>query len=307
VKLRIGTRGSALAMSQSRWVGRRLEARGHEFELVIIKTAGDRHQDRPFAEIGAPGVFVREIERALIEERIDLAVHSYKDLPSENPDELVVAAVPERLDPADRLIAHPDASMAGAAIPLVKGARVGTASARRQALLRELRPDLEIVELRGNVPTRLSKVPARELDAVILASAGLMRLRRDEEAGVDLSALERLIVTRLDPETFVPAPTQGALALQVRRSDSAAVEAVGSLNDETVARPVQAERRFLQQMGAGCQSPLGAWCRGLDDGTLEMVVTAEAGDGLYTARFRGEDPGDLAAVAHEDVKAKARR
>ena len=127
--------------------------------------------DRAFADIGAPGVFVREIEHALLEERIDLAVHSYKDLPSAGPKELVVAAVPERLDPADRLIAHPKASKEGGTIPLVSGARVGTASARRQALLRSLRPDLEILPLRGNVPTRLAKVPSGELDAVILASA----------------------------------------------------------------------------------------------------------------------------------------
>jgi hydroxymethylbilane synthase len=301
MKLRVGTRGSQLALTQARSVGRALERHGHQIEIVIVKTRGDADQVRPFAEVGEPGLFVREIERALLEEEIDVAVHSYKDLPSVSPEELSIAAVPERVDPRDRLIVREeffDSDASG--LPLVPNAVVGTASARRQALVRHLRPDLELELLRGNVPTRVKKLRAAEFDAILLASAGLSRLDRAAERG-EVEPLPRagLVEFDLEPEIFVPAPSQGALALQVRKADSPVLEAIQALDDASARRTVTAERSLLALVDAGCQVPFGAFCRELENGDLALRAVLEVDREVRSAHVVGDDPDQLAAATFQ--------
>ncbi len=301
MKIRIGSRGSDLALAQTNGVARALADLGHDTEVIIVETAGDRDQDRRFSEIGAPGVFVREIEAALLDAKVDLAVHSYKDLPSLSPGGLVVAAMPERLEPGDCLIMGadgqpPEPGAAGAELgfdlPLKENAVVGTASERRRALLRSLRPDLRIEPIRGNVPTRLAKLREGPYDAIVLATAGLMRLERRQNAS-DLG-LDGLVNLPLDPAVFVPAPAQGALALQCRGGDRA-VDAVAPLHDVEAATPVRAERELLRLVEGGCDLPFGAWCRRLDGGDLELLSVIESDGLLVRQSGRGEDPEELAA------------
>lgn len=293
MRIRVGTRGSRLARIQSEWVAARLRAAGHEPEMVIVRTTGDRVQDRAFAEVGSPGLFVAEIERALLEERIDCAVHSYKDVPSASPPELVIAAVPERVDPADRLLAREEALVPGGTglDRLAQAARLGTASARRQALVRSERPDIRIELLRGNLPTRVRQVQDGHYDAILLAAAGLDRLDRAAEADPGL-ALPRdgLVELRLDPERFVPAPSQGALAVQVRRADEAAVAAVDALDDRAAHAAVRAERALLERVQGGCTVPFGAWCRRLDDGRYELRGFLEREGRRRFVAEQGDEP-----------------
>src|SRR6185503_7988284 len=204
-KLRLGTRGSELARTQSETVAAALRQAGFDVDLTIIKTAGDQNTTATFGSIGPQGVFVREIEQALVERRVELAVHSFKDLPTKSPAELVVAAVPARVDPADLLLVRRGALAgdAGDWLPLKRGARVGTASARRRVWLTHFRQDLAIVPLRGNVPTRVRKLEQGGLDAIVLAAAGVERLQAEQRLG---SALDGIVVLRLDPSRFVPAP-----------------------------------------------------------------------------------------------------
>jgi hydroxymethylbilane synthase len=304
MKLRLGTRGSLLARLQTEMVTRKLAALGHEVGTSIISTAGDRVTDRTFAEVGSFGVFVREIEAALIAGEIDVAVHSYKDLPSIGPEQLIVAAVPERLDPADVLVTRTDQSARDQPIPLRLGATVGTASARRQALLATARPDLVIGLLRGNVPTRLSAVRTGRFDAIVLAGAGLARLERSPE-GVTRTDL---VVTRLDPGTFVPAPAQGAIAVQVRRDASAVREAVAQIDDRSTAQGLTAERALLARAQAGCSLPLGAWCQVSPGGELTLIaVLGQEGGGLARAESSGSDPVALADRVWERLAAAVTR
>jgi len=303
VRLRIGTRGSALARVQAAAVARRLEAAGHETVTEVIHTEGDLVTDRSFAEVGAFGVFVREIEAALLEGRVDAAVHSYKDLPSQGPLGLVVAAVPERVDAADVLLARRDAMAAGRVVPLREGATVGTSSARRQAQLRHLRPDLALGLLRGNVPTRVRALEAGRFDAIVLAAAGLMRLERSAPEGPPLVG-EGIVTTRLDPEAFVPAPAQGAIAVQVRRDDVAVRGAVAALDDPRTARALRAERAALARAEAGCVVPFGAWCRTEADGCLRLVAVLGCDDGtLARAEASGEEPEPLAETVWASLAA----
>jgi len=308
VKLRLGTRGSRLALAQSGDVARMFEARGHEVEIQVIKTTGDRDRDRAFVEVGAPGVFVIEIEQALVAGTIDVAVHSYKDLPSKSPAELVVAAVPERVDAADRLLIRPEAHEPGQGlIPVRRRGVIGTASARRQALLRHFRPDLAAELLRGNLPTRVAKVRDGIFDATLLAAAGLMRLDRTAATRDPSVALDRggIVEVRLDPAVFVPAPSQGALAIQVRR-DSPALGEVQALDDAAAHRAVRAERALLALVEGGCQVPFGAWARAVDGRQLEMIALLEREfDGaprLVRAIGRGPDPEALAASMWEELQ-----
>ncbi len=259
MSLRIGTRGSALARVQAGDVARRLEALGQEVDTVILHTAGDRHGEKRFEEVGPPGVFVAEIERALEAGRIDLAVHSCKDLPSVSPDCLVLAAIPERVGAEDVLVsraaAHDPSSQV---LPISRGGRVGTASARRQSLVRDLRPDLEVVHLRGNVPTRIRRLRENNYGAILLAGAGLERLQGSTQEGESPLDLDGLIVSRLDPEVFVPAPAQGAVALQARRDDADTVALLRRLDDPEEHRKVRAERELLRLVDGGCGVPFGA-------------------------------------------------
>ncbi|TAJ23698.1 MAG: hydroxymethylbilane synthase, partial [Planctomycetota bacterium] len=283
VKLRIGTRGSALALAQARWVARQLAERGDEGELVVIRTAGDRDQTSPYAAVGAPGIFVREIEQALLERRIDVAVHSYKDLPSHSPAELAVVAVPEREDPRDVLVSRADGP--------ARARRIGTSSARRRMLVTELHPGTEAVALRGNVPTRIDKLRRGEYDAIVLAAAGITRLARAGE--LELAGLR---IDALDPRIYVPAPAQGALALQVRADDACAAR-VAALDRAEIAQPVRAEREFLRLADAGCDAVIGALAAPRAGGGFVLDALLERRGRLARARVEGAEPIALAADA----------
>ncbi|HPF12844.1 MAG: hydroxymethylbilane synthase [Planctomycetes bacterium] len=301
MKLRLGTRASDLAQAQSRRIARHLVARGHEVEFVLIKTEGDRDQTRPFLDLGPAGLFVRALEDALLDSRIDLAVHSFKDVPSLTPSELAIAAMPERLDARDRLIlqAHAHDPEGAGGLPIRQGMRVGTASARRVALLRALRPDLEVGLLRGNVPTRLAKLTGVPFDAILLATAGLLRLDDATALGEipDFSRRE-FVEVDLDPTRFVPAASQGALALQIRAEDEAAWSAVHPLDDAPSHRAVHAERRLQALVEAGCQVPFGAWCEAQPDGvSLALHGFLERDGRARWTHTTGVDPDALAQVA----------
>jgi hydroxymethylbilane synthase len=299
--LRLGTRGSDLARTQSTTVADALRAAGHDVELTIIKTAGDKDQTGSFGSIGAQGVFVREIETALVERRIELAVHSFKDLPTSSPDELVIGAVPKRFDPADLLLVRTDklAAPANEWLPLAAGARVGTASARRRVWLAHYRPDLAIQPLRGNVPTRIRKLRDGEFDAILLAAAGIERLH----AGTALDgALEGITVVRLDPQRFVPAPAQGALALQCRLDDERVRAALAALDHPASHAAVAAERDALRRAEGGCDVAFGAYFlhgdtdAGRRPGALhELLGMHERAGRVRVARVRGTDPSTLGA------------
>lgn len=292
--IRIGTRGSALALAQANDVARRLEACGYATAIEVISTTGDRVVDRSFAEVGSFGVFVREIEAALQARRVDVAVHSYKDLPTDGPKDLVIMAVTERVDVSDILLAHASALTGQGLIPLKEGARVGTASARRRALLQYFRPDLVIELLRGNVPTRLRAITDGHFDAIVIAAAGLFRLQRCE-AELPLLDAAGIVVTRLDPAQFVPAPSQGAVAVQTRRDDVNTSAAVAAIHDASTTRPLAAERRALALAESGCSLPFGAWCRVLDDDRLSLIaVMADEHGVLVRAEATGSDPEDVA-------------
>lgn len=306
--VRIGTRASRLARIQSGQIGGELEAAGHAVEYVVIKTAGDRSQGLPFAAIGAPGVFVREIESALIERRIDLAVHSYKDLPSQGTAGLTVAAVPPRLDPADLLLARPGSARRLGFLPLAPRARVGTASKRREVWLQHLRPDLSVLLLRGNLTTRLRRLQDGDFDAIVLAAAGLARLEQPGPASLGKAlALDGVVRTRLDPEIFVPAPSQGALALQVREPDGALREVMARFNHPESERAVGAERVLQHRVEGGCSLPFGAWCRGGKGRRLELIAMLGTDGGPLRVRAQGTDPEALAETVWQELRGGAER
>ncbi|MEO8466127.1 MAG: hydroxymethylbilane synthase [Gammaproteobacteria bacterium] len=299
--LRLGTRGSDLARTQSGTVAASLAKAGFEVELVIIKTAGDQNQTALFGSIGAQGVFVREIEQALVEKRIELAVHSYKDLPTQSPAELVVAAVPARVDPADLLLVRRPA-LAGDKedwLPLAQGAKVGTASARRRVWLKHFRADLNIEPLRGNVPTRVRKLAEGAYDAIVLAAAGVERLLAEERLG-DLSDIE---VVRLDPTRFVPAPAQGALALQCRRDDRRVLAALATVDHAPSHTAVKAERDALARAEAGCDVAFGAYCV-KRSGAHELLAMHDRNGIVRSARVRGRDPKKLGGIAWATLDAQ---
>ncbi|MCL4783486.1 MAG: hydroxymethylbilane synthase [Bryobacterales bacterium] len=274
--LRIGSRGSKLAIWQAEWVRARLEERGLPCRIEIIKTTGDKILDVPLARIGGKGLFTKEIEEALLEERIDLAVHSLKDLPTELPQGLTVASIPQREDPRDALV--------GAALnALPRGARVGTSSLRRSAQLRALRPDLEILDVRGNVDTRVRKQREGRYDALVMASAGLTRL-----------GLEAHIAERLNPAIFLPAVAQGALAIETRDDGGDAWKACQTLSDPRATAEVTAERALLAGLGGGCQVPLGAHAQAHDD-QLELRAVVVSPDGRLA--IRKEAAGSIASAA----------
>ena len=266
--IRIGSRGSRLALTQAELAATRLRRSGIEIALVPITTAGDRDRTRPFGEIGARGVFVKELEEALLGGRIDVAVHSAKDMTSTDADGLSVGAYLEREDPRDALCG---------AKGLQAGMRVGTASIRRRAQLLALEPSLSIEPLRGNIDTRLRKRGERGLDAIVLAACGLDRLGLADEIGL-----------RFEPNVMVPEAGQGALALQVRAGEERLVEAAD--HGET-RRRVEAERACVSAIGGGCLAPVAAYH---DGGQLTALVAAE--DGSWIERRSGESPADVAAA-----------
>ncbi len=296
-----------LARAQAADVARRLEAHGHDTETIVISTEGDRMTDRGFTEVGVFGIFVREIETALIEGRVDVAVHSYKDMPSRSPDGLIVAAVPERLDAADVLLTRPGALAPDRGLlPVETGALIGTSAARRQALIRAARPDLEVGLLRGNVPTRVHALTDGRFDAIVVAAAGLARLER---AAGDAAAIvpSHIVRTRLDPATFVPAPAQGAVAVQVRAQASAVREAVAAIDDARTARALRAERSALALAEGGCTLPFGAWCEAQPGGMLRLIAVLGLGDGtIARADVTGHDSDALAEAAWRNISSEVR-
>ena len=263
--IRVGSRGSRLALTQAERAADRLRRPGIEIALVPITTAGDRDRTKPFGEIGARGVFVKELEEALLAGRIDVAVHSAKDMTSTDTDGLVVGAYPPREDPRDALCG---------ASALRPGMRIGTASVRRRAQLLALEPTLSIEPLRGNIDTRLRKRVERGLDAVVLAACGLDRLGRQDEIGYRFEAAELL-----------PEAGQGALALQVRAGEETVV---AEADDPDTRRRVEAERRCLAAVGGGCLAPVAAHH---DGSTLAALVADE--DGRWVERLTGDDPEAL--------------
>ena len=273
--LKLGTRGSTLALWQAEWVRAELARHGVAAELVVIQTRGDADVDRPLHQLEGKGFFTKEIEEALLERRIDVAVHSLKDLPTRLPDGLALAAVPGRADPAEALVTRAD-DVTGIGA-LAAGARIGTSSLRRVAQIRHLRPDLEVVPLRGNVPTRVAKVKQGRdgLAAALLASAGLERL---ELAGQ--------IALRLDPLEVMPAPGQGALGLEIRAGEENVRTALAPLEDPASARAVAAERSLLAALGGGCQAPVAAFVGARGSGLGARLfgrVTAQDGSVQITA------------------------
>lgn len=298
-KLVLGTRGSDLALTQSGTVAALLGAAGYDVELSIIKTAGDRNQTALFGSIGPQGVFVREIEQALVESRIDFAVHSFKDLPTRSPAELVVAAVPERVDPADLLLVRRSArtSPGDAWLPLAQGARVGTASARRRVWLQHYRPDLTVLPLRGNVPTRLRKLEEGDYDAILLAAAGIERLTAGARLGGALADVE---IVRLDPLEFVPAPAQGALALQCRRDAPHVLEALARIDHAPSREAVAAERDALARAEGGCDVAFGAYCFP-EGGRHVLLAMLERSGVVRHARAVGNDPHALGAAVWAEL------
>lgn len=228
-----------------------MRALGHEVEIKIIKTQGDRIQHLSFDKLEGKGFFTKELEEKLLEGEIDLAVHSHKDLPTEHPEGLVIAAVSEREDPSDLLLILDDAVDSSKKWKLADNPIVGTSSARRKSQLLHHRPDIRIKDLRGNVPTRISKLRDGQYDAIMLAAAGVERLK------IDLSEFQ---VVKLNPKEFIPAPAQGVLGLQIREADQELTTILLNLNDAAVARRIGVERRILNLFQGGCQMPLGAYC-----------------------------------------------
>ena len=272
----LATRGSDLAVTQSETVADALRALGVPVELERIATAGDRSGAARFADIGPQGVFVREIEQALLDGRADLAVHSFKDLPTSSPAELCIGAVPKRFDARDVLLIRTEAlDTSDRFAPLVRNAKIGTSSARRQAWLAHFRRDVEILPLRGNVPTRLAHLRDAKYDAIVLAAAGLERLQSVE------SLLEPLLADMtqfpLDVDTFVPAPAQGALAVQCRSDDSRVRELLAQLDDDYSRQCIEAEREALAGADGGCEIAFGAHCKKVDAGYALTCMLERSG------------------------------
>lgn len=281
--LRIGTRRSPLALAQATEVAGRLRANGVDTEIVGMTTAGDR-DTVVTGPAGLKGMFVAEIVRALRGGEVDVAVHSAKDLPAEDEDGLVVAAVPERASPLDVLVTREG--------DLPPGSVVGTSSLRRQAQILRWRPDVLLKDLRGNVDTRLGKLAGGELDAIVVAAAGLMRLGIVPEHAAPMSVSE-----------VVPAPGQGCLAIQARADDAATLEALAALDHAPTRTALVAERSVMRRLGGGCALPLGAYAD-VEDATVRMVVGVFTPDGARQARtaVEADDPEEAAAQAEADLR-----
>lgn len=280
-KLTIATRGSQLALAQAKWVAATLAGKnpGLAVELLVLKTKGDKILDVPLAKVGGKGLFVKEIEDALLDGRAQLAVHSMKDVPAELPSGLILAGVSSREDPADVLVT----TKGGGLEDLPPNPKVGTSSLRRQAQLMALRPDAQVVSLRGNVETRLRKLGEQKLDAIILAAAGLNRL-----------GLMQDHYHRLDPASFVPAVGQGALGLECREDDDFALALVDMLNDPECAAAISAERAFLKKLEGGCQVPIAGHAI-LKNGQVKLDGLVADLQGVRVCRSQGESTPEGAA------------
>ncbi len=279
-ELRIGTRASRLALFQANWVKEKLEQAHPRLRvtLVKIKTTGDKIQDAPLAKIGGKGLFVKEIEEALLAKRIDLAVHSIKDVPTEFPEGLHISAITKREDPRDAFISREGISLKD----LPEGAKIGTSSLRRQAQLLHFRGDLQLIPLRGNLDTRLKKLKTLSLDGIVLACAGLKRLGLDES-----------ITEILPTDVSLPAIGQGALGIETRVGDKEVEERIRFLNDEDSFIAVSGERAFLKRLGGGCQVPIAAFAQ-IENSLLKMDGLVGTIDGKRLIRHHMEGPVEQA-------------
>ena len=285
MKLRIGTRGSRLALAQSREVADAISASGVETELVTVTTAGDRGADPASDPAGVKGLFVTEIVRALLDGEVDLAVHSAKDLPADETEGVVIAGVPERASALDVLVTRDG--------DLRPGARVGTSSIRRRAQVFRLRPDVIVEDLRGNVDTRLRKLGDGEVDALIIAGAGLLRLGVVPEHAAPMSLAE-----------MVPAPGQGCLAVQARASDGATIEVLSALDHAASRMALEAERGLMARLGGGCALPLGAFAESVPRGVrLLAIALSPDGSRIVRTQVDGETPDEVAELAALDLSA----
>lgn len=286
----IGSRGSDLALWQANHVKSQLENLGCTVEIKIIVTQGDAIQHLSFDKLEGKGFFTKEIESALLEKSIDLAVHSHKDLETNPPAGLIVACVSEREDPSDLLLIAKSAVDKNNIWSLKSNATVGTSSARRKSQVMRFREDLTIDDLRGNVPTRIQKLREGKYDAILLAKAGVDRLQ------IDLSEFE---VTVLNPKAFVPAPAQGVLALQIREADTRLFEILQKLNNPEVQRRIAVERKVLNLMQGGCQLPLGVYCD--ENDTVYVSHSDDWTTGSVWYEYKSDDLDDLAELIVEDI------
>jgi hydroxymethylbilane synthase len=296
-KIIIGSRRSKLALTQTNWVADQLKQLGvpFEFEIKEIVTKGDKILDVTLSKVGGKGLFVKEIEQALLNKEIDMAVHSMKDMPAVLPDHLTIGCVPPREDHRDALISKENLALND----LPEGAVVGTSSLRRAAQLLSRRPDLEIKWIRGNIDTRLEKLHNDDYDAIILAAAGLKRMGWSED----------VVTEFLDPEICLPAVGQGALAIECRKDDQELLDQLAKLTSESTDRTVRAERAFLTEMEGGCQVPIAGYASLTDEGEVALTGLVASPDGkvIYKELIKGTDPeqvGKTAAAALSRYGAK---
>ncbi len=294
----IGSRGSDLALWQAHFVQDQLQALGHNIDIKIIKTQGDRIQHLSFDKMEGKGFFTKEIESALLSKEIDLAIHSHKDLETTNPKGLQIAAVSYREDPSELVLIRKQAVDTNQPFGFIKNAVVGTSSARRKAQLLHTRPDIKIKDIRGNVPTRIDKLRKGDFDAIMLAYAGVKRLK------LDISEFESKI---LNPEQFIPAPAQGVLGLQIREEDTELAAILNEINHLDVQRITQLERAILRKFNGGCQLPLGVYAT-QEEGTYTVkAAMAQTWDSpLNSSVLQGKDADELADAVVEDLKKKHR-
>lgn len=295
-KIVIGSRGSDLALWQANFVKAQLEELGHTVEINIIKTKGDNIQNLSFDKIEGKGFFTKEIEDQLLNNSVDLAVHSHKDLETNPPAGLIIGAVSYREDPSDMILVRKECVDENENFSIKKNGVIGTSSARRKSQVLAYRPDLEIKDIRGNVPTRIDKLRNGDFDAIVLATAGVKRLE------LDLSDLE---CRMLDPEQFIPAPAQGVLGLQIREDDSELKEILDQINHPSVQSEIQVERGVLNKLEGGCQLPLGAYCKKEGDLYKVWVSFAQSWNELPVhAVYEAEDPEHLDTIIVEDLLAE---
>ena len=290
----IGSRGSDLALWQAHFVRDELESLGHQVTIKIIHTRGDKIQHLSFDKIEGKGFFTKEIEDALLSKSIDLAVHSHKDLETTPPNGLLIGAVSYRENPTDRLLIRKTAADTSKTLSLPDNAVVGTSSARRQTQIKRLCPSVNLKDLRGNVPTRIQKLREGQYDAIILASAGIMRLELD---------LSDLVEVELDPKSFVPAPAQGVLGLQIREGDTELAAVLQNMNNENVAREIGIERSVLRNLDGGCQLPIGVYCTAGENGHDVHVSFATDKTGkAHLKTYKAVNLDSIVSTVLEDLK-----
>ncbi|UTW63854.1 hydroxymethylbilane synthase [bacterium SCSIO 12741] len=295
----IGTRGSDLALWQANRVKDQLAEQGVSCELKIIKTQGDKIQHLSFDKLEGKGFFTKEIEQALLDESVDLAVHSHKDLETEQPEGLSIAAVSDRENPSELLLIRPESVDTSKPLSLKSGAKVGTSSARRRSQLLFFREDLNLDDLRGNVPTRIQKLRDGQYDAIVIALAGVSRLELP---------LDDFFVEILDPTAFIPAPAQGVLALQIREGDEELRQTLQALNDDQVATTTHIERAILNRCQGGCKLPLGVYCRE-EEGQFQLWVSyaAKERDPLKRFFLEGKDGEALVQEAMDRIQDQVKK